>query len=521
MFINPLRFRLSLLLLWLFVGCPSALAIDFNFESMLSPGKLSNAHIKQEKDCKQCHDDAHKNENALCISCHKPVGADIAEHKGFHGKSPGVAGSECRLCHSEHHGREADIVQLGQSSFAHQFTDFKLEGKHQELVCEQCHKAGKAYRDAPQQCFDCHQSDDIHKGSQGEDCADCHAASTWQKTLFDHDKTAFPLNDLHKEVGCTQCHRSTDYKQADTECASCHKIDDVHLGRFGQECKSCHNSKGWKKTAFNHALDTDFDLRGAHATLTCNTCHTASVAPKDTPNTCNGCHQQDDVHDGRNGTDCLQCHTETQWGKSRFNHDKTRFPLQGAHNKATCEQCHASDVHAPIKDTTCIGCHATDDAHKKSLGTQCDQCHSIKTWHDDIRFDHELTAFPLLGMHATVGCEACHADTTFKGAPQACKTCHADDPHKGSFGQKCQQCHHPIGWSSWQFDHDKQTQFELTGQHKGLECAACHHEPAGNDATLSQVCGSCHQADDEHRGAYGAQCDTCHDTQDFSAINMR
>lgn len=496
-------------------------AIDFNFESMLSPGPLSEAHAKHEGECKKCHGEGNaKSEIQLCLNCHAPVGKDIRAHTGFHGRSPGVANSECRLCHSEHQGRNADILQFNPANFQHVHTDFRLEGKHKDVSCTQCHVADKPYRDAPKTCIACHQKADVHKGSQGKECQQCHNANSWARTAFDHDKTAFPLLDKHRELSCAQCHRSSDYQGADKKCASCHQIDDIHLGQFGQQCNDCHNSQVWKQSRFNHTLDTQFELKGAHKPLRCNACHTPQTPADKTPTTCNGCHQADDVHKGRNGSDCQQCHSVTQWDTTRFDHSKTDFPLKGAHQKVACEQCHAGDVKVPITDQTCNGCHARTDAHKRALGPRCEQCHDEQSWHDNTRFDHELSVFPLLGAHATVGCEGCHADSHFRGAPQACHQCHQDDPHKQAFGTTCNTCHHPIGWMQWQFDHDKQTDFSLTGKHKGLQCEACHDDKHA-DTPLSSQCGSCHVTDDVHRGAYGAQCDTCHDTNDFSALQMR
>ena len=498
-------------------------AIDLNLQRMLSPGPLSEAHQKYEKDCKSCHADfAKKSQNVLCLDCHKDVAGDIKLNSGFHGRKPGIAGSECRLCHSEHKGLKADIVQLNPHGFDHQFTDFPLAGLHAQVACNQCHDKEKKLREAPQQCIDCHRKDDIHNGSQGTECKNCHSAKGWRKTVFDHSKTDFPLHGAHTSVACNQCHRSSDFKQADTTCVSCHKIDDVHLNNFGTKCDSCHSTEKWKSTRFNHDKDTHFKLMGAHRSLQCATCHKLGTVAKELPQTCIGCHRHDDVHFGKNGEDCAQCHSNTRWSNSRFDHNTTKFPLRGAHKDARCDQCHQGNVHAPIRNTSCNGCHSADDVHKKTLGNQCRQCHNETGWHDRITFDHDLTQFPLLGMHATAACESCHENFQFAAAGSSCSSCHkADDPHKGTLGDNCGNCHHPTGWNSWRFDHDKQTDFPLQGAHSGLTCDSCHTRPPAQLKGAGKQCGSCHQADDIHRGAYGMQCDTCHDTHDFSTLHMR
>jgi hypothetical protein len=78
---------------------------------------------------------------------------------------------ECRACHSEHRGRDSDIVQLDPARFDHRQSDFALEGAHRTLVCTSCHKAGEAWGKAPAACGSCHKTDDIHQGQMGQNCA--------------------------------------------------------------------------------------------------------------------------------------------------------------------------------------------------------------------------------------------------------------------------------------------------------------------------------------------------------------
>lgn len=511
------------LLITLLLSCVTARAVDFNLESVLSPGELSKAHAKYDNDCAQCHTrEGRQQLNQLCLACHKPVATDIGQGTGFHGRKPGVKTAQCKLCHSEHKGRDADIVQLNTNAFMHDFTDFQLKGSHSVLGCNQCHAAGKAFREAGGSCIDCHRDDDVHKGAQGEQCQNCHGETQWRKTAFDHGKTKFALTGAHEKAACTQCHRSADYKNTPTECGSCHAIDDVHRGRFDAGCDDCHQTSGWNATRFDHARDGGFRLEGIHAQLACTQCHTQPASTQELPKTCTGCHQEDDVHEGRNGSQCQKCHDNVSWSKTRFDHSRTAFPLRGKHRQARCEQCHVDDVHAPITDKSCGGCHQRDDVHKQAMGKACEQCHNEEGWMQRVAFEHDLTAFPLLGQHATVGCEACHASKQFAGTPSACRDCHADDDkHKGQLGKHCAQCHHPIGWTSWHFDHDRQTRFDLDGAHQGLECAACHDRPMQEVRASGKQCGLCHRDDDIHRTAYGLQCGTCHNTTRFSDIRMR
>ncbi|WP_269618274.1 cytochrome c3 family protein [Zhongshania sp. BJYM1] len=514
---------LGLTLLLLMSVSGSALAIDFGLERMLSPGELSEAHKKFDGDCKACHSSfKDQNQNPLCLDCHKEVAADLKNNLGFHAKKPGIATSECRLCHSEHRGRNADIVQLNSAVFDHGSTDFQLLGHHQGVPCNQCHDKEKKFSEAPGQCVDCHKSDDIHKGGQGDSCGDCHSAMAWREVVFDHQKTKFPLLGMHEKASCGQCHHSADFTQAQTDCASCHRIDDVHSNGFGEKCESCHATQKWTEHKFNHKRDTKFELQGARKTLSCESCHTPGVAAKHAPTTCSACHKNDDPHFGKNGDRCDQCHDNNRWGKTVFNHADFDFPLRGAHKQVACGQCHKGDVNAPIADKTCYDCHQSNDVHKKSLGTDCQQCHSEGSWNGDIRFVHDLTDFPLLGMHAVQACESCHIDFVFAGIGKKCADCHgANDPHKGNLGQECANCHHPVSWRSWRFDHDTQSEFPLHGAHKNVSCGSCHSQKLDTLKGTAPLCGSCHKADDEHRGAYGERCDRCHNTSTFTEVEMR
>jgi predicted CXXCH cytochrome family protein len=80
-------------------------------------------------------------------------------------------------------------------------------------------------------------------------------------------------------------------------------------------------------------------------------------------------------------------------------------------------------------------------------------------------------------------------------------------------------------WKAWEFDHDKQTDFELTGKHKGIQCTACHREPVsfekGAEMDMPNDCLGCHREDDAHDGEFGRRCQRCHNTEAFDEVRMR
>ena len=156
-------------------------------EKLLMPGELTAAHAKLEDDCSSCHDRSDRSrQTSLCLACHKPVADDVRLKTGLHGRLPNLAAGECKACHSEHLGRQADIVKLLPAAFDHRGTDFRLDGAHQAVACESCHLAGKKFREAPASCGACHKAVDIHRGALGANCGGCHATTLWRDARFDH-----------------------------------------------------------------------------------------------------------------------------------------------------------------------------------------------------------------------------------------------------------------------------------------------------------------------------------------------
>jgi hypothetical protein len=503
--------------------CTPAASRASKLESLVMPGPVIADHAEYENDCAKCHQRFSKRPQApLCLDCHEEIAADLEADEGFHATIPDIQGTECRLCHTEHLGRDADVVGLDADTFDHGRTDFPLEGAHGGARCDSCHEADKRHREAPQACFACHEEDDVHKGSLGEECGDCHDPKGWPRARFDHKDTDFPLADAHEDVACALCHPGERYEHTPKECVACHRINDSHGGRYGDECDTCHRPKGWDETVFDHDKDTDWPLKGRHGKAACDACHTGHLYDDETETECHGCHAHDDVHKGRYGKQCDTCHDPRGWAKAAFDHTKeTDWPLKGRHEDVPCAACHKGDAYDEDLDTACHACHAPDDVHAGEQGERCERCHDEHGWGRKVRFEHGATRFPLIGMHAAAPCEACHLSARFQAAPVACDACHAaDDEHEGRLGTDCGLCHNPNGWALWRFDHDKQTDFKLDGAHEGLDCHACHRIPTKGRVRQASACGACHMRDDVHNGGFGSQCGRCHTTEAFDEIRI-
>ena len=409
-----------------------------------------------------------------------------------------------------------------------------------EADCSNCHKAFKKAAQSSL-CADCHKpiKTDIAtgKGFHGKspivgksECANCHAEHKGRAfkqdklspLMFDHTLTDYPLEGRHAVVTCSGCHQQgKKFSAAPTTCFACHEKDQPHLGNLGKDCASCHNTADWKKTAaFDHDK-TKFRLVGAHTKTTCFACHVGERY-KGLPQTCAHCHGIQDVHENRFGAACESCHTVDNWKSKSFDHGKfTTFKLTGAHQIATCSDCHGPKSTSQLP-TTCFACHSKQDVHKATLGNKCESCHSTSAWRANVKFDHNKTKFPLTGLHALSACESCHTTPAYKEVKSTCFACHADkDVHKGRFAANCASCHGTTTWKSVKFDHGRDTRFALTGVHAKTGCYACHTATQVKSAKLDMACYSCHRKQDVHRGAFGLNCERCHSTSTFKGAVIR
>ncbi|MDQ7053305.1 MAG: cytochrome c3 family protein [candidate division KSB1 bacterium] len=264
---------------------------------------------------------------------------------------------------------------------------------------------------------------------------------------------------------------------------------------------------------------------------------------------CTACH--DDVHAGKFGNRCEQCHSTRGWStvnRSRFDHSKTRFPLKGRHATVDCRKCHTSgNFLKRLAFQNCSDCHV--DEHRGQFawredGGRCDACHTEDGFLPalfTIR-DHQETRFALAGAHLAVPCVSCHKLVTgsdgrayrqFRIDRRACKNCH-DDVHKGQFRAQvqehgCAYCHTTESWEQVRFNHDR-SRFPLTGQHRQVACEQCH-KPVDVGTPMERIlfkpiettCQTCHQ--DPHMGQFSRlkpvkTCETCHRTDGWEKLDF-
>jgi hypothetical protein len=224
----------------------------------------------------------------------------------------------------------------------------------------------------PTDCYACHQKDDFHKGTFGQDCGTCHSTDAWLPISFDHSTTTFPLTGAHVTLTCETCHINGVFKGTLTACYACHQKDDFHKGAFGQDCSLCHTTTAWLPSTFDHAK-TAFPLTGAHINLACQSCHINNVYAG-TPTYCSAWHADPAYHLGLFGLNCVTCHTTAAWIPAVFNGPHS-FPMNHGGAGGNCRTCHPTTLAA----YTCYTCHNQSSIQQRHQGIanlgNCVACH--------------------------------------------------------------------------------------------------------------------------------------------------
>lgn len=539
------------------------------FKCHVRPG----ARGTMDAQCLACHEEIsalktarrgyHAKLDAACASCHPDhAGRDFDLVSWGDGGSRGFdhrkAGWPLEGAHARVECRECHQTQFQKSPIA---SRIKVRDRSRSWLGLQT------------DCASCHE--DVHRGQVGTRCETCHGLAKWKPAdRFDHAKSRYALTGKHADVACEKCHRTETAAGAAAgakpvaahdggggrvryrplpheECSSCHR--DPHAGRFGAQCAKCHDTKGFmvvSERGFEHDL-TRYPLRGKHARVACAQCHDPKRAWGKRPAfaACGSCHR--DAHAGQATlagapADCAACHTVADFAVSTFTaerHRATPYALEGAHARAECRLCHARGVEATAAKlgsarvimrpaaARCIDCHRDPHGQRPAAARAragrepCLECHDLGTFHPS-RVNvaaHAAFAYPLIGAHGAVPCQACHAELAKPPAASSlrqaqgrpllfhekharCADCHAD-PHGGQFAARpdsgaCQTCHGLDTFTpATRFDHGRQSSFRLEGVHARVACAACHRTektPRGPRTIWKPVAGRC---EDCHRPA--------------------
>ncbi len=210
-----------------------------------------------------------------------------------------------------------------------------------------------------------------------------------------------------------------------------------------------------------------------------------------------------------------------------FNHQTTRFPLEGMHVQVTCETCHKGGIFKGVP-TACVGCHNDTMAKGKSpthpsTSNECADCHNSVDW-SQVHVDHSKIS---------KGCFTCHDGKTAEGkskthikSSKLCEDCHlvttwtiAHFNHETT-NEPCQVCHDGLHTAGKPFTHIRSTN----------DCASCHRTISWKVGVFDHTgvvdgCFKCHDGVSA-TGKSGAHlvtsndCQLCHNTVAWSPSNF-
>ena len=169
-------------------------------------------------------------------------------HDGFHRSASGdTLVRSCSVCHTM--PQRSPLLPLGTTILTGEepWHPLPLKGRHEEILCSQCHRAG--YR-PPTSCASCHR---------------------------------LPESAPMMSSGCDICHlREGDVKPL-ASCTSCHKsLGGLHKASShgAAECTACHSPHAWRVTARETCLACHDDKKEHHSPIFCGECHEFSGAVK-------------------------------------------------------------------------------------------------------------------------------------------------------------------------------------------------------------------------------------------------
>ncbi|MFH1263337.1 MAG: hypothetical protein V1495_07860 [Pseudomonadota bacterium] len=517
-------------------ACASGAAFaQLDFMKWINPGPLARPHDTLEgvSNCGLCHATAKGIPDSKCLDCHTEIRERLEKKLGYHARQT----DPCVKCHSDHKGRDYDLLALKRVKFDHQNVGWALNGAHGKVDCRKCHTQTRvdvkthlptrrpSYLGAPTVCLPCHP--DIHKSAEPawQRCELCHDESVWKPMRtpaeFDHTRDSkYPLTGKHAKIDCYACHKQKTWKPLSfARCLDCHP--DPHKNAFGPKCEICHVTANWKKllmktpqgVRFDHQK-TKFSLSGAHFQVPCLTCHGPTIGKMTGFDQCTGCHNNPHGNEFQEKwnvrKECSKCHVTEGWTILNFQHGRdSRYDLLDKHKQVPCEQCHVDRKYRWLASSPdCDVCHL--DVHVKQFTKACVVCHTQKGF-DTLKFDHNKDSkFPIVGKHKAVGCEKCHEAGKYTGIDHRCQGCHTDF-HNNQLGVECSRCHAPIAMNDIAFDHKHASRFRVEGAHEKVACNQCHLDY--HYRPLSSECSSCHE--DAHKGTFGPACQRCHVTSSF------
>ena len=274
------------------------------------PGPLIAGHAKIEPDCFDCHAAfSRQSQTSKCLDCHKEIAADRSSGRGFHGRQLEAAKQDCRVCHTDHKGRDADIVQLDRETFDHAVTNFSLQGAHKTTACGDCHAQAVKFRSAPGSLRRLPQDErSAQRSARGELRSVPRRGRLAAREGIQSRRHAGFRSRAH--IARSTARRVTPASATPTSRPPASIVIACRTFTWAAtapNAKAATTRQSWRTIQFDHDR-TKFPLRGGHAGVKCDTCHTGDLFRDKLATSCVSCHKQHDAHKGQLGSRCEQCH---------------------------------------------------------------------------------------------------------------------------------------------------------------------------------------------------------------------
>ena len=253
----------------------------------------------------------------------------------------------CATCHN--------TTSWTGAAFDHSKTAFPLTGAHVTVACASCHVNGN-YTTLPTDCYGCHTKD--YNGTTNPNHAQAKIPHDVRGLPQHHQLDERQLRPQQDNVPADRCARDRALRVVPREQQLHHAADRLlrlppeGLHRHHQpESREGRLPDGLRRYATTrpHGLTSTFDHAVSVPVNRCACDHRVRrcATPTTTSPLCRrlayGCHQTD--YNNTNApphktagfpTDCEVCHTTTNWLGAVFDHNKTTFPLTGAHTTVAC-----------------------------------------------------------------------------------------------------------------------------------------------------------------------------------------
>ncbi len=193
------------------------------------------------------------------------------------------------------------------------------------------------------------------RGVEAASCIVCHAND---RNLLQRQPTSFHANVSE----CAPCHAEHREVARLSDRMNHAELARIGLRQLGEPRRGIDNASAdqlirWTQESALTAstLESQRDVTSLEATLDCYTCH-----------------ENDDRHQRFFGTDCVSCHSTTEWTITEFRHPRS--------DSRDCAQCHQAPPSHYMEHFKMISMQVADV--RSARVNQCYLCHQTTSWND-------------------------------------------------------------------------------------------------------------------------------------------